>query len=114
MDPAVGCFVACMPTWAPLAKPIQRIGEYASLLRITLTRSKNDSTRSRSKGTTKLEEQGAQDFYLSKYKQPGSREIDIGRESSRSMGSKTRLDPIPGTVRVKKEFTQDEYRRDIP
>ena len=114
MDPAVGCFVACMPTWAPLVKPIQQVGEYASLLRKILTRTKNHSMRNRSKGSTKINDQTGQNLYLSNYKQPTNREVDIRRESSRSIGSETMLDLKPGTVTVRKEFTQKEHQRDFP
>ncbi|TVY13954.1 Satratoxin biosynthesis SC1 cluster protein 4 [Lachnellula arida] len=110
MDPAVGCFVACMPTWSPLIKPLARIGEYASLLQSTFARSIFTRSSNPSRNITTPGASNEQNFYLANYKRPTTREVTIGRQSG-SFNSQQELNPIrgPKDVLVKKEFTREEY-----
>lgn len=110
MDPAVGCFVACMPTWWPLVKPLSRIGEYASLLRSTFSRSTFTRSSDHTRHATQLEDSNEQNFYLANYKHPGLREVTVARHSG-SFNSQQELNPVPGAVTVKKEFTQEEHKK---
>lgn len=124
LDPAVGCFAACMPTWAPLVHPIARVREYGSLLgsrlRSTLTRSTHRSAVKLSDGPGNGNENG---YYLSGYKQPAQRDIEVqvtGGKRSESESSRRELYPLTDLseverpsvrVKVKKEFRQEEYTR---
>lgn len=113
IDPAVGCFVACMPTWAPLIKPLSHIHEYAGrMLRTIFNRSTFMRASNPSRNATKLpeqvdEEQGS--FYLANYKQPESRRVAVGSGSINAQQDD--LDPVLGSVMVRTEFTQKEHMR---
>ncbi|TGO71176.1 hypothetical protein BELL_0610g00060 [Botrytis elliptica] len=91
IDPAVGCFVACMPT--DLFTTCQA-SETCSGLR-----------------TTKIEDSNADNFYLANYKPAGTREVTVARKSS-SINSRQELHPVPGTVTVKRDFTREDHRED--
>ncbi|KAF7930517.1 uncharacterized protein EAE98_004917 [Botrytis deweyae] len=107
IDPAVGCFVACMPTYSPLVKPLRHVRDYVSLVGVSWTRSSNASR----KGTTKIEDSNADNFYLANYKPAGTREVTVARKSS-SINSRQELHPVPGTVTVKRDFTREDHRED--
>ncbi|KAL9063605.1 MAG: hypothetical protein Q9157_008160 [Trypethelium eluteriae] len=64
MDPAVGCFVSCMPTWTPLAKPLQRVPTVLISLCNLITRSRSHG---RKMGTMLPGESG--EFQLPQYRQ---------------------------------------------
>ncbi|KAF7927446.1 uncharacterized protein EAE97_010121 [Botrytis byssoidea] len=105
--PAVGCFVACMPTYSPLVKPLRHVQDYVSLVSVSWTRSSNASW----KGTNKIEDSNADNFYLANYKPAGTREVTVARKSS-SINSRQELHLVPGTVTVKNDFTREDHRED--
>ncbi|KAF7881810.1 uncharacterized protein EAF02_006498 [Botrytis sinoallii] len=102
IDPAVGYFVACMPTYSPLVKPLRHVRDYAYRGLV--------SNASR-KGTTKIEDSNADNFYLANYKPAVTREVTVARKSS-SINSRQELHPVPGTVTVKSDFTREDHRED--
>ncbi|TGO63400.1 hypothetical protein BCON_0013g00460 [Botryotinia convoluta] len=78
--PTVGCFVACMPTYSPLVKPLRHVRDYVSLVGVPWTRSSNASR----KGTTKIEDSNADNFYLANYKPASTREVTVARNPQAS------------------------------
>ncbi|KAF7899595.1 hypothetical protein EAF00_003931 [Botryotinia globosa] len=107
IDPAVGCFLACMQTYSPLVKPLRHVWDYVSLVSVSWTRSSNASR----KGTTKIEDSNADNFYLANDKPTGKRKVTVARKSS-SINSRQELHPVPGTVTVKKDFTREDHKED--
>ncbi|TGO29773.1 hypothetical protein BPAE_0011g00450 [Botrytis paeoniae] len=105
--PTVGYFVACMPTYSPLVKPLRRVREYVSLVGVSWTRSSNASR----KVTTKIEDSNADNFFLANYKPAGTGDVTVARKYS-SINSRQELHPVPGTVIVKKDFTREDHRED--
>ncbi|KAM3149460.1 hypothetical protein ABEW05_010264 [Botrytis cinerea] len=104
---AVGCFVACMSTYSPLVKPLRHIPDYVSLMEVSWTRSSNASR----KGTTKIEDDNADNFSLANYKPASTREVIVARRSS-SINSRQELHAVPGTVTVKRDFTREDQGGD--
>ncbi|KAI9664092.1 MAG: hypothetical protein M1821_007583 [Bathelium mastoideum] len=104
MDPAVGCFVSCMPTWTPLAKPLQRLPTLFTSLRNLTTRSRSRS----SKMNTMLPGESGE-FRLPEYGQGNAKAvtttfIGIPSELPTTM-------PQPGKVMVRRDLSQTENGR---
>ncbi|KAF7935587.1 hypothetical protein EAE99_002567 [Botrytis elliptica] len=87
--------------------PLRHVRDYVSLVGVSWTRSSNASR----KGTTKIEDSNADNFYLANYKPAGTREVTVARKSS-SINSRQELHPVPGTVTVKRDFTREDHRED--
>ncbi|KAF5877652.1 putative integral membrane protein [Botrytis fragariae] len=108
IDPAVGCFVACMPIYSPLVKPLRHFRDCVSLVGVSWTRVTRSSNASR-KGTTKIEDSNVDNFYLANCKPAGTREVTVARKSS-STNSRQELHPVPGTATAKRDFTREDHR----
>ena len=104
MDPAVGCFVACMPTWSPLIKPLQQLPSWITSLRSLLTR-----TGSR-KGTVLPDQPGSNEFHLPQYKHTEVTSFAQARKAH-STESQDEMLAHPSAVVVKREFTQEHFRQ---
>ncbi|KAM0307243.1 hypothetical protein ACHAO8_010482 [Botrytis cinerea] len=80
---------------------------YVSLMEVSWTRSSNASR----KGTTKIEDDNADNFSLANYKPASTREVIVARRSS-SINSRQELHAVPGTVTVKRDFTREDQGGD--
>lgn len=104
MDPAVGCFVACMPTWAPLAKPLAKVPGYLTSLRTlisqrTIPRPKGNRSESAPSSEERLQ--------LGRYPKAQVATV-IGRSKVVGLTEQREVMPLPDRIEVRKDFSQEE------
>ena len=104
MDPAVGCFVSCMPTWTPLAGPLQRVPMVFISLRSLITRSRSRGSKM---GTMLPGESG--EFQLPQYRQDNAKAV-ITTVAGTQSEHRTTV-PQPGKVTIRRDFSQIENSR---
>ena len=104
MDPAVGCVVACMPTYAPLFRLIKDMPNLYTSFRSLLTRSGRQS-RTRISDHDESRAIHLQDFKkqdrVNTKAMPGAGSDEFQRQQV----------AYPGAVMVRRDFTQESHQR---
>ena len=103
MDPAVGCFVACMPTWSPLLKPVAKFPHWISSICTRVSHSISCSQRSAVIG----DEDNV--FYLQDYNKGGVR-TDVEARRVESKESQIYMLPSSDNIIVRTDLSQHHYR----